>query len=407
MLRLLTLAMLTVNALALHADELPTAKPDDVGMDPAKLAKVDAAVETLIEQHRVAGASVLVARQGKIVHFKGYGLRDIATQQPMQTDTVVRIYSMTKPITTVAAMQLYDQGKFKLDDPVSKFLPEIKDVVVYKSGEKDDIQTEVAKRPPTMADLMRHTSGLTYGIMGDTPIDKLYRNNGIPYNLRTLEDEVKKLATIPLAYQPGSQYRYSLSVDVLGRVVEVISEMPLDVYYRKNIFTPLQMNETEFFVDKALNKRFAAVHGKGDDGQLTVKESPNGSKYLKKPLYFSGGGGLTSTLRDYARFCQMLLNQGELDGQRLLKASTVKLMHQNQLPEGVTIPGRPGSGFGFGFAVVMAGDHAEEYGWGGAASTHFWISPKDDLFVIVFQQFMPYQGILEDTLKPVIYEAIK
>ena len=407
MLRLFTLTLLTLTPLSLRADELPTAQPAEVGMNADQLAKVDDTVLSLIEKKQIEGAGVLVARQGKIVHFKAYGLRDIATQSPMQTDTVVRIYSMTKPITTVAAMQLYDQGKFQLDDPISKFLPEFKDIQVYSSGSGKEMKTEPAKRPPTIADLMRHTAGLTYGIFGDTAIDKLYRKNGIPYNRRTLEAEVKKLATIPLAYQPGTQYRYSLAVDVLGRVVEVISGLPLDVYLQKHIFEPLAMTETDFFVNEGLNERFASVHGKDNEGQLTVQESAVGSKFLKKPLYFSGGGGLTSTLRDYARFCQMLLNKGELDGKRLLKESTVELMTQNQLPEGVTMPGRRGTGFGFGFSVRTAPGHTGEYGWGGAASTHFWISPKDDLFVITFRQFMPYQGILEQALKPIIYDAIQ
>ena len=404
MFRLLTLSLLTVTPLTVVAAELPTTKPAEVGFDPAQLAKVDTAVESLIEQHRVVGASVLVARHGKIAHFQAYGLRDIANNLPMETDTVVRIYSMTKPITTVAAMQLFEQGKFKLDDPVAKFLPEFKDVQVYVSGDGDNIITEKPKRPPIMADLMRHTSGLTYG-NGNAPVDKLYRKNSIPFSQRTLEDEVKAIAAMPLMFQPGTRYHYSLSVDVLGRVVEVLSGLPLDVYFQKNIFEPLKMTETSFFVNEALNKRFAAVHGKGEDGKLTIKEAVEGSKYLKKPIFFSGGGGLTSTMHDYARFCQMLLNKGELDGKRLLKASTIELMTKDHLPKGVEM-GRPQTGFGFGFSV-RTGEHAGEFGWGGAASTHFWVSPKDDFFVIVLQQWMPYQSLLEDTLKPIIYDAIE
>jgi CubicO group peptidase (beta-lactamase class C family) len=314
---------------------------------------------------------------------------------------------MSKPITTAAAMILYDEGKFKLDDPVATYLPEFKNLKVYqKDGEPAEL-----KRPVTMRDLMRHTAGLTYGSMGNSPVDKMYREKKVLDRNSTLEQMVEKLGTIPLMYQPGTHWHYSVAVDALGRAVEVISGKPLDEFFAERIFTPLDMKDTGFYVPADKLERFAVNYGPTKEGGLRAIDSPATSAYRKKPKLFSGGGGLVSTARDYLRFCQMMQNGGELDGKRVLRADTVKMMTKNQLPaEAMRHQADAGAGFGLGFSVRVKGapngPALGEYGWGGAASTHFWMSPRDELAVIVLQQYMPFQNRLEVELKPIIYGAI-
>jgi CubicO group peptidase (beta-lactamase class C family) len=254
---------------------------------------------------------------------------------------------------------------------------------------------------------------LTYGFFGDSPVDRLYRKEQVLDNSGTLRTMVEKLGKIPLVDQPGIHFHYSVSADVLGRLVEVLAKKHLDEFFRERIFGPLDMKDTGFYVPESSVKRFGAVHGKKGN-KLVVTEAPMGSRFLKKPALLSGGGGLVSTARDYARFCQMLLNGGRLDEGRILKEKTVQLMTTNQLPpSAMPLFGQAGMGFGLGFSVwvdpgkATRGSHAGEYGWGGAASTYFSIAPKDDLFVIVLQQFMPFQTELETRLKPLIYGALE
>jgi len=407
-----------VAAVPLAAAELPTAKPEEVGLSSAKLRQAHAAVRQLIKDRQVAGAITLVARHGKIAFFEAQGVRDVATGKPMTKDTICRFYSMTKPVTTVAAMMLWEEGRFKLDDPLSKYLPEFKEVKVYDSGKGDDMKLVAARRPVTVRDLMRHTSGLTYGVFSNSPVDELYRKNQVFGPNNTLPAMVEKLGRLPLLYQPGTRFHYGVSTDVLGRLVEVLSKKSLDEFFQERIFKPLDMKDTGFSVPADKQDRFAATHGRKDKGQLIVTDAPAKSSFLKKPVFLSGGGGLVSTARDYARFCQMLLGGGQLDGRRILKAKTVALMTKNQLPDEampLTILGvrREGVGFGLGFSVRVAasktdpGSRVGEYGWGGAASTHFWISPKEDLFVIALQQFMPFDTTLQTKLKPLIAAAIQ
>jgi CubicO group peptidase (beta-lactamase class C family) len=412
---LIVLCVCLVCAGRLAAKELPTAKPEDVGMSSAKLQKATAAVRKLIKDGKVAGAITLVARHGKIVFFEAEGVRDVATGKPMEKDTVCRFYSMTKPVTTVAAMILWEKGRFQVDDPVSKYLPEFKGVKLYVSGKGDDMKLAAPRREMTVRDLMRHTSGLTYGF-ANTPVDQLYQKKRLLDGDASLEKVVENLAKLPLAYQPGTRFNYSVSTDVLGRLVEVLSRKSLDEFFQEHIFKPLDMKDTGFSVPEKSKGRFAATHGR-IKGKLGVTDDPAKSKFLKKPAMLSGGGGLVSTARDYARFCQMVLNGGQLDGKRILKEKTVREMTKNQLPaEAMPLTlfaRREGVGFGLGFSVRVAADKSDpasrvgEYGWGGAASTHFWISPKDDLFVIAIQQFMPFDPILEVKLKPIIYGAIE
>jgi CubicO group peptidase (beta-lactamase class C family) len=407
-----------IGARAVTAGELPTAKPEEVGMSSAKLQKASAVVRKLIDDGKVAGAVVLVVRKGKIVLFDAQGVRDVVTGKPMTKDTIFRFYSMTKPVTTVAAMILVEKGLLQLDDPVSKYLPGFKGLKVYISGKGDELKLAAPKREMTVRDLMRHTSGLTYGFMANTPVDELYRKHKILAPGDTLAKTVEKLSKIPLINQPGARFLYSVSTDVLGRVVEVVSKKGLDEFFREQLFEPLDMKDTGFYVPESKQGRFASVHGLNKDRKLFVSESAAKSPSLNRKAAPFGGMGLVSTARDYARFCQMLLLGGQLDGKRILQKKTVKLMTQNQLPaEAMPLtmgdaPRREGVGFGLGWSVRVAAHRSEpgsrvgEYGWGGAASTQFWISPNDELFVVALQQFMPFNPILAASLKNPIHDAL-
>jgi CubicO group peptidase (beta-lactamase class C family) len=294
-------------------------------------------------------------------------------------------------------------------------LPEFKELKVFVRANGDGFETEPAKREPTVRDLLRHTAGLTYGFFGNTPVDAAYGKINVLAPTSTLAGMTKKLGDLPLLYQPGTKWNYSVATDVLGRLVEVASGKSLDEFFAERIFIPLDMKDTGFFVHADKLNRFAATHGIAD-GKLTVTDSPATSAFRNRPTLLSGGGGLVSTAHDYIRFCQMLAYAGELGGKRLLRRETIQEMTKNQLPdEAFPIAfgplQRPGVGFGLGFSVQVHRDQFSaarvgEYGWGGAASTHFWISPNDELVVIALQQFMPFSTRLEQTIKPLVYEAI-
>jgi len=394
----LTALLLAALAVCSWAAEVPHAEPEAVGMASAKLGEVKAAVQKLVAEEKIAGAITMVARKGKIVHFEAYGLRDIEDDAPLEKDSILRFYSMTKPITTVAAMMLHDEGKLKLDEPLEKHLPEFEGMKVH--GKSGPIEPD---RKPTVRDLMRHTAGLTYGVFGNSPVDRMYKKQDV-LGSRDLEEQVKKLGSIPLEYQPGTKWHYSVSTDVLGCVVERVSRSRLDEFFQKRIFEPLDMKDTAFYVPEEKADRFSSCYGRG----LRLKDRYDTSRYLRRPTLLSGGGGLVSTARDYMRFCQMLINKGELHGTRLLKTETVEMMTRNQLPENVFCHGLFGFGLGFRVKLKNLGHrwHAGEYGWGGAASTHFWISPADDLVVIALSQYMPFSNQLETTLRPLVYKSI-
>lgn len=405
------LAVVGIAAIA-PAAELPVAKPEEVGMSSAKLAKVDEIVEALIKEKKLAGGIVMVARHGKVAHQRSYGLMDVEAGKPMRDDAILRIYSMTKAITTAAALILVDEGKLKLTDPVSKYLPELKACeVVGKDG------PVTAPREMNVSDLMLHTAGFTYGSSGIAASDKRFGELKVLDSDSTLAEMTEKLSKVPLVYAPGTDWMYSVSIDVLGRVVEVVAEQPLDEFFQKRIFGPLDMKDSGFQVPADKVDRFAANYTSDGKGMLTLREAPAVSEYLKKRKLLSGGGGLVSTTRDYTRFLVMISRGGELDGVRILKESTVKLMTTNQLPEqvgwikfGPQI--REGVGFGLGFSVrdkMSSWDpqgRVGEYGWGGAASTHYWASPADDLIVVTMEQTMPYSFLLEFAVKGAIYDAI-
>ncbi|MBN2138155.1 MAG: beta-lactamase family protein [Sedimentisphaerales bacterium] len=383
------------------AAQLSRVSPEDVGMSSEKLADVKPVVQALVDDEKVAGATVIVARKGKIAFFETFGMMDREAGKNMAPDTIMRFYSMSKPVTSVAAMILYEQGGFDLDDPVSKYLPQFRNLKVYAESGSEDLN-----RPVTIRDLMRHTSGLTYGFFGNTPVDKMYVEKAVFTWQTNLEEMTDKLADIPLLYQPGTRWHYGLSTDVLGYLIETVSGQSLDEFFEERIFKPLGMKDTAFYVPAEKVERFAVCYRPALLGGLAIMDSARESRYLKKPSMLSGGGGLVSTGPDYLRLCQMLLNKGKLDGKRILKTQSVEMMTKNQLPPGVNRG--PGQGFGFGFSVQTEDGQRpkSEYGWGGMASTHFWISPDDELVVIALSQRNPYSGQLEDALKPMIYDAI-
>jgi CubicO group peptidase (beta-lactamase class C family) len=413
---LLAFFLVTVAVSFARAGELPTAKPAEVGLDADKVQQAHDAVQALIDKKEMAGAVVAVARKGKVAMFEAFGESAYGSGKPMKPDAIVRIYSMTKPITSVGVMILVDAGKIELDDPVSKYLPEFKNVRVH-TGKGDE--TEEAKREIAIRDLLRHTSGLTYGVFGNTPVDDMYKKAGVLARDDTLQDMMTKLGKLPLLYQPGSRWHYSVSTDVLGRVVEVASGQGLDEFFAERIFKPLDMKDSGFYVPADKVDRFTAVQGiDAQDKKLKVTEPVDKSRFCKKPKLLSGGGGGVSTARDYLRFCQMLLNGGELDGVRILRKETVAEMTKNQLPEEAMKAknggnAEVGDGFGLGFGVRVgkddpgAGRAVDEYWWGGAASTHFWISPRQDLIVVALEQFMPARPKLQQAIKPLIYQALR
>lgn len=386
-----------------YAGELPFASAKDVGMSAEKLALVKPAVQRLVDDEKIAGASIIVGRRGKIVFSETFGMMDREAKRAMQKDTIFRFYSMSKPVTSVAVMMLYEEGKIKLDEPVSKYIPQFKGLKVYdESGEHVDQVRQMSIR-----DLLRHTSGLTYGFFGNTAVNKMYMSRKVYDRDGSLEDMIDKLGEIPLLYQPGTKWHYSVSTDVLGYLVQKLSGQSLDKFFRERIFKPLDMKDSAFHVPGRKVERFAACYGPKLTGGLNVTDNPAKSRYLKKPSLPSGGGGLVSTARDYMRFCQMLLNKGQLDGRRLLRTDTVEMMTKNQFPDGVS-RGKDG-GFGLGFSVQIKDGKSPkgEYGWGGMASTHFWVSPRDELAVVALSQRIPYSAQLENAVKPIIYDSIQ
>lgn len=414
---LLAPQVLTAQSTATEQTQMSLAAAEKVGMSAEKLAKVVPALQQLVDDKKIPGAIVMVARHGKIVLHDAVGMRDIESAKPMETDSILRFYSMTKAITSVSVMMLVEDGEIGLDDPVAQYVPQLAGLRVFSEKVGDELKQVDSEREMTVRDLLRHTSGLTYGFFGDSPIDKAYLRDAVLDDDSTLQEMAEKLSALPLLYQPGTSFNYSVSTDLLGHIVEVVSGQQLDEFFEQRVFQPLDMRDTGFHVASEKVDRFANNYGPAIPGRgLTVIDSASNSKYLKPRKLYSGGGGLASTARDYMRFCQMLLNKGELEDERLLKASTVEEMTKNQLPAGaypVTLGGsRDGVGFGLGFSVVVEITdwtqwcHVDEYGWGGAASTHYWISPRDDLAVVVLTQYMPFSFQLESTVKPLVYDAI-
>ena len=397
------------SALSIWAEKaVPLAVPESVGMSGERLSRLEGAVKRFVDEGRYSGVITLVSRQGKVVYFDSYGKRDEEHGTPMEHDTLVRIYSMTKPITAVGLMMLHEEGAFQLSDPVVDYLPEFKDLRVLEDGE--EVKPE---RSMTIQHLLTHTAGLTYGFFGESTIDKQYREARV-LGEENLDEFVANLGKIPLQYHPGERWHYSVAVDVQGALIERISGMPLDQYFRRRILEPLGMKDTFFQVPTEKVSRFAANY-RYNRGQKErrLSDSPAESKFVKDVTLFSGGGGLVSTAADYWRFCQMLLNGGTLDGVRLLGRKTVELMTQDHLPALLEDPD-PNSdfGFGLGFRVILdvpstgAPGSVGEYSWGGAAGTVFWVDPKEELVVVVMVQLMSSPYDLRSEMKSLIYQAI-
>ena len=401
---------------AATANELPQADAASLGLSSAKLEALEKYFQTYVDTGRVSGLTTLVSRKGQIAHFEAYGMADIAAGEAMEKDAIFRIYSMTKPITGVALMMLYEEGKFALDDPVSNYIPSFRNPEVFAGvGEDGALKTVPANREITVLDLMRHTAGLTYGVFGNTPVDKSYLDSGLFEPNQTLADWTDKLAQQPLLYQPGDAWVYSLSVDVQGRLVEVLSGQPLDVFFKERIFDPLGMKDTAFYADAARQDRLVEIYDITKEEGLVPTKSQLVADYTVKPSLFSGGGGLVSTTMDYWRFAQMMLNGGELDGVRLLKPETVKLMSSNLLPDNLPgiAGGKQGLGFGIDFAVVLDpakqgnGTRKGEYFWGGMANTVFWIDPEEEIVALFMTNVLPSSVFpFRDDLRKYVYEAV-
>jgi CubicO group peptidase (beta-lactamase class C family) len=399
--------------------------PAEVGFDAQRLGRIDAHFARYVDDGRLPGWLSLVARGGQIAHLSTYGKRDVEAGLPVETDTLFRIYSMTKPITSVAAMMLYEEGAFELKDPVSRFIPSFADARVYKSGSALKPLTEPMTEPVRIWHLLTHTSGLTYGFHHTHPVDAMYRAAGYEWGSPPgvdLAAACDHWAALPLVFQPGSEWNYGVSTDVLGRVVEVASGQTLDRFFQERIFDPLGMPDTGFSVGAADLERLAALYIPGPGGTAHRMDAM-GDETKTQPTLLSGGGGLVSTAADYHRFTQMLLNEGELDGTRVLGSRTVQYMTENHLPGGVDLEqiGRPlfaettfdGVGFGLGFSVVMNPvankvlSTAGEYAWGGAASTAFWVDPVEDITCLFLTQLLPSSTYpIRSELKRFVYQAL-
>jgi CubicO group peptidase (beta-lactamase class C family) len=410
-----------------RAQLLGPISPEQVGMSRERLERIRPLMEKNVADGRMAGGVGLIARRGKIVYFETWGMADKEGNQPMRKDSIFRIYSMSKAITAVAVMTLYEEGKFSLTDPVSKYLPEFAEMKV--AVEKTDpvtggrtAYTVPAERPITILDLLRHTSGLSYG--GVAPRDEkgelVYRKLGLDGAARegqTLAELVKKLASAPLVYQPGTSFHYGMSIDVLGRLVEVLSGQPLDQYFAERIFGPLRMDDTGFYAPEQKQGRLSALYAL-DPKTGTLSRSTNAVQqdgYRKKPQVFMGGAGLVSTAMDYARFIQMLLNGGYLDGARVLSRKTVELMstdHLNDLARPAPSPLAPGYGMGLTFAVNLGPGRTSqigstgEYNWAGAAGTIFWIDPKEQMIGVFMIQNFSDDFRKAQQFKQLAYQAI-
>jgi CubicO group peptidase (beta-lactamase class C family) len=420
----------------LTAQQLPTAAPESVGISSERLDRMHKNMQAFVDRHEAGGIVTLVAREGKVVDLQTFGFQDVGARKPMRTDTIFRIASMSKAITTVGVMMLYEEGKLSLTDPVSKFIPSFKNQKVISVAPNGTVTTVPAQRDITIRDLLTHRSGLSYGFANNGPVGDAYRKGGVSDGLTvtqgTLAENIDRLAAAPLVQQPGGPWHYGLSTDVLGRVIEVVSGMSFDAYLRERILKPLAMNDTSFDVPDAKWARLAVVYAPDGSGGVRPMKDPetfvntimSPDAYYRSPKrYFSGGAGLTSTISDYARLCQMLLNGGELDGSRLLSPKTVELMrtsHTSDLPTG---GGGPGSNFGLGFRITTDLGATQTlgspgmYGWGGIYGTSFWIDPTERMLGVMMVQRYPgstvggafqtltYQALTRSTTTPATASA--
>ncbi|HKI75161.1 MAG TPA: serine hydrolase domain-containing protein [Pseudomonadales bacterium] len=393
------------------------ATPEDVGLSGSRLYKIDHLTRRYIDEGKLPGTITMVARRGKVVHLSCQGKMDVEADKDMEEDTIFRIYSMSKPITSTALMMLYEDGQFQLDCPVSYYIPGFKNLKVHTSNGLIDPDREM-----TIRDLLTHTSGLTYGFpIATSPVDAMYRERQVTQS-KDLGEMVEKLCDIPLLFSPGTRWNYSVSTDVCGYLVQKISDTPFDEFLSEQIFEPLEMEDTGFTVPEDKVHRLAANYQHTDDDGMQLVDPPETSIYLKKRM-LSGGGGLVSTVSDYNRFAQMLAGKGEHDGTRILGRKTVELMTSNHMPDNVDLSAMgqavfsetpyDGIGFGLGFSVMLDPPTAGilgtpgEFAWGGAASTYFFVDPVEDLVVILLTQLMPSSTYpIRRELRVLAYQSI-
>jgi CubicO group peptidase (beta-lactamase class C family) len=425
---LLTVVAMVALAAPAFAQGLPkAARPEDAGLSSERLKRLTAAFQTDVENGKLPGAVILIAREGKVAYFEAIGFQDREKRLAMRRDAIFRIASMTKPIVSVAIMMLVEEGKIQLQDAVSVYLPELKDLKVgverkAEGSDKPELALETPRRDMTIHDLLRHTSGLTYGIFGDSLVKRAYREANVTDPSQPLSEMVTKLSKLPLAYHPGTTFEYSISTDVLGRVVEVVSGMELDRFIAERIAKPLRMVDTGFVVNDAQAPRIAEPQIDAATGKR-----PPMRDVTKRPTFLSGGGGMVSTAADYTRFSHFLLNGGQLDGVRLLSPKTVAFMTADHLPPGTVMSPttetvafgalRPsaeqGQGFGLGFAVRTAAGRNSlpgspgEYYWVGAFGTTFWVDPSEKLVTVMMVQIPLGQGRhYRSVLRNLVYQAV-
>ena len=403
-----------------------TVDPKEVSLDATRLKNIDKHFKRYVDEGRLAGFAVAVARRGEVAHFGMYGAKDSDTGESITSDTMYRIYSMTKPVTSIALMMLVEQGLLQLTDPVSKFIKSFGETRVWNTGTILKPMTAALTEPIRVWHLLTHTSGLTYGFNYADVVDDMYRRagfeTGVSYN-ESLEVVCDKIASLPLVFQPGSSWNYSMATDVVGRIIEVISKMPLDEFLEKNIFAPLGMTDTAFFVPEEKRSRLASLYRYDEVNHSKIKLDTLGNSSLENPKFLSGGGGLISTAGDYFKFIKMLEGRGKSGDVRIVSSRTIDLMTQNHLPNNADIStyGRPigeeflfdGLGFGLGFSVVV--DQAKTrvacpkgtFAWGGMASTAFWVDPVNEISAMFFTQLIP-SGVypIRQYLRSLVYAAL-
>ncbi len=429
----LTAALLLLAAACgapLLANGFDLVKPAQVGLSEERLALIGEVRQGYVDRGEAAGSLALVARHGKIAYFEHWGMSDRERKSPMKPDTIFRIYSMTKPITSVAVMILFEEARFSLTDPVSTYLPELKDLEVTsdeRAPESGEViaSTRRARNPVTIQDLLRHTGGFTYGFFGNSTVDRKYREAGILLREENVEETVAKLGKLPLLYEPGTRWHYSIGIDILGRLVEVVSGMPFDRFLQERIFEPLDMVDTGFTVPPDKLSRFAQLYApkgttnraeafleRNPSKEIQVADAETSRNFQDGATFHSGGGGLVSTALDYLRFSSMILNGGVFDGRRILSRKTVELMAADHLVDVAVGMGDGGAGFGLGFRVIKdlgatgAIGSPGELSWGGAAGTRFFIDPKEKLIGIFMTQIIPHRTRMGDQFRQLTYQAI-
>ena len=412
--------------------EVVMISPESVGFSTTRLARIRPVMQSYVDQHGYSGISTMIARQGQVVHFEQVGWQDRENQVPLSPDTIYRIYSMTKPVVCTAFMTLYEEGRFQLSEPLSKFLPAFGKVKVLVQDNDTDSHEEDLVRPITIHDLLTHTSGLTYNFLEDSPVCELYRQSGIMSDANSsLEAFIDRLAQIPLAFQPGTKWHYSLAIDVIARLIEVISGQSLQEFMSERLFTPLGMTDTGFSVPSKKKDRISAMYGHPDiathsfsqineaweKGQNERRDVESTHPTNNTHSFARGGHGLFSTAGDYMRFAQMLVNRGELDGVRILAPKIVDFMHMNHVAHSLLpfeIGGIPYPGYGFGLGSRVLQSVAEslmpgsvgEYGWSGAANTYYWVDPQEKLVGVFMAQYMLSFELANNDFRTLAYQAL-